>query len=136
MYATVLNGLCVVLLARGGTFLGSEAHGRRAPRTDRDVLLSSVPRCEVCCARVCVLSPALPSVAGRMSASLLEAVRALRVADPDLGQKPLLAKLREEQPELGAAIRAIRAAHVPLLARWLVLALLSFRPSGCTGQAK
>ena len=34
--------------------------------------------------------------------ALLEAVRGLRVAEPDLGFKPLLAKLREQQPELGA----------------------------------
>ena len=32
--------------------------------------------------------------------ALLEAVRGLRVAEPDLGFKPLLAKLREQQPDL------------------------------------
>ncbi len=32
--------------------------------------------------------------------ALLEAVRGLRVTDPDLGPKPLLAKLREQQPNL------------------------------------
>eukprot|EP00964_Phaeocystis_antarctica_P116445 scaffold80402_cov67-Phaeocystis_antarctica.AAC.2 len=48
-----------------------------------------------------------------MSETLLAAVRALRVADPDLGLKPLLAKLREQQPDLGAATREVReaAAH-------------------------
>ena len=30
--------------------------------------------------------------------ALLSAVRGLRVTDPDLGLKPLLAKLREQQP--------------------------------------
>ena len=41
-----------------------------------------------------------------MSEALLEAVRGLHVADPDLGVKPLLAKLREQQPDLWE--RAIR----------------------------
>ena len=41
---------------------------------------------------------------------LLEAVRALRVADPELGFKPLLAKLREQQPDLGAATKEVREA--------------------------
>ena len=37
-----------------------------------------------------------------MSKTLLEAVRALRVANPNLGVKLLLAKLREQQPDLKA----------------------------------
>ena len=37
--------------------------------------------------------------------ALLEAVRGLRVAEPDLGFKPLLAKLREQKPDLGAATK-------------------------------
>jgi len=32
---------------------------------------------------------------------LLEAVRGLRLAHPELGPKPLLAKLREQHPDLG-----------------------------------
>ena len=40
--------------------------------------------------------------------ALLEAVRGLRVAEPDLGFKPLLAKLREQQPDLGAACKDLR----------------------------
>ena len=51
-----------------------------------------------------------------MSATLLEAVRALRVADPDLGQKPLLAKLREQQPDLGAGTKEVREALAALKA--------------------
>ena len=47
---------------------------------------------------------------------LLEAVRALRVADPDLGQKPLLAKLREQQPALGAGTKEVREALAALKA--------------------
>ena len=43
-------------------------------------------------------------------AALLEAVRGLRVAEPDLGFKPLLAKLREQQPDLGAATKEVREA--------------------------
>ena len=42
--------------------------------------------------------------------ALLEALRGLRVAEPDLGFKPLLAKLREQQPELGAATKEVREA--------------------------
>ena len=41
---------------------------------------------------------------------LLEAVRGLRLAHPELGPKPLLAKLREQQPGLGAATKEVRAA--------------------------
>eukprot|EP00964_Phaeocystis_antarctica_P064117 scaffold38548_cov53-Phaeocystis_antarctica.AAC.1 len=51
-----------------------------------------------------------------MSETLLAAVRALRVADPDLGLKPLLAKLREQQPGLGAATREVREALIALKA--------------------
>ena len=51
-----------------------------------------------------------------MSKALLEAVRALRVADPDLGVKPLLAKLREQQPDLGAGSKEVRKALTALKA--------------------
>ena len=50
------------------------------------------------------------AVAGRMSEALLEAVRGLHVADPDLGVKPLLAKLREQQPDLGVGNKEVREA--------------------------
>ena len=43
-----------------------------------------------------------------MADGLLEAVRGLRLAHPELGPKPLLAKLREQQPDLGAARGTIR----------------------------
>ena len=45
-----------------------------------------------------------------MSEALLEAVRGLRVADPGLGLKPLLTKLREQQPDLGAGTKEVREA--------------------------
>ena len=48
--------------------------------------------------------------------TLLEAVRDLRVAEPDLGFKPLLAKLREQQPDLGAATKEVRVALAALKA--------------------
>ena len=48
--------------------------------------------------------------------ALLEAVRALRVAYPDLGVKRLLAKLREQQPDLGAGPREVREALTALKA--------------------
>ena len=51
-----------------------------------------------------------------MSDALLDAVRALRVAEPDLGFKPLLAKLREQQPDLGAVTKAVREALLTLKA--------------------
>ena len=50
------------------------------------------------------------------SDALLEAVRGLRVAEPDLGFKPLLAKLREQQPGLGAATKEVREALAALKA--------------------
>ena len=43
-----------------------------------------------------------------MSEALLEAVRGLHVADPELGVKPLLAKLREQQPDVGTRVRRKR----------------------------
>jgi len=48
--------------------------------------------------------------------ALLHAVRGLRVADPDIGFKPLLAKLREQQPDLGAATKEVREALAALKA--------------------
>eukprot|EP00964_Phaeocystis_antarctica_P131957 scaffold95962_cov49-Phaeocystis_antarctica.AAC.3 len=45
-----------------------------------------------------------------MADGLLEAVRGLWLADPELGPKPLLAKLREQQPDLGAGTREVREA--------------------------
>ena len=48
--------------------------------------------------------------------ALLEAVRGLRVAEPELGLKSLLAKLREQRPELGAATKEVREALATLKA--------------------
>ena len=48
--------------------------------------------------------------------ALLEAVRGLRVSEPDLGFKPLLAKLRAQQPDLGAATKEARVALAALTA--------------------
>ena len=50
------------------------------------------------------------------TAALLEAVRGLHVADPDLGVKPLVAKLREQQPDLGAVTKEVRKALMALKA--------------------
>ena len=47
---------------------------------------------------------------------LLEAVRGLRLAHPELGPKPLLAKLREQQPELAAGNKEVRKALAALKA--------------------
>jgi len=51
-----------------------------------------------------------------MCDALLEAVRALRVAYPDLGAEQLLAKLREQQPDLRAGTREVREALTALTA--------------------
>ena len=51
-----------------------------------------------------------------MSDDLLEAVRGLWLADPDLGPKPLLAKLRAQQLDSGAGTREVREALVALKA--------------------
>eukprot|EP00964_Phaeocystis_antarctica_P160597 scaffold132346_cov66-Phaeocystis_antarctica.AAC.2 len=56
------------------------------------------------------------AVAGWMSQALVDAVRRLHLADPDLGLKPLLAKLQEQQPDLGAATREVREALTALKA--------------------
>ena len=61
-----------------------------------------------------------------MSETLLEAVRALRVADPDLGLKPLLAKLREQQPDLGAATREVREALIVITMGVITLIVITF----------
>ena len=39
--------------------------------------------------------------------ALLEAVRGLRLAHPELGPKPLLAKLRGQQPDLAAGNKEV-----------------------------
>ena len=49
-------------------------------------------------------------------ALLLEAVRGLRLAHPELGPKPLLAKLRAQQPGLGAGNKEVREALTALKA--------------------
>ena len=51
-----------------------------------------------------------------MCDALLEAVRGLRVAHPDLGAEQLLAKLREQQPDLRAGTREVREALTALTA--------------------
>ena len=51
-----------------------------------------------------------------MASALLEAVRGLRVADPGLVIKPLLARLREQQPGLGAGTKEVREALAALKA--------------------
>ena len=37
-------------------------------------------------------------------------MRRLHVANPDLGTKPLLARLRQQRPDLGAATKEVRKA--------------------------
>ena len=59
-----------------------------------------------------------------MSVQLLEAVHRLRVADPELGLKPLLTKLREQQPDLGAATTEVREATADAEVRTAAQSLL------------
>ena len=47
---------------------------------------------------------------------LLEAVRRLHLAHPELGPKPLLAKLRAQQPDLAAGNKEVREALAALKA--------------------
>jgi tetratricopeptide (TPR) repeat protein len=51
-----------------------------------------------------------------MADGLLEAVRGLHLAHPELGPKPLLAKLREQQPDLAAGNKEVREALAALKA--------------------
>eukprot|EP00964_Phaeocystis_antarctica_P021088 scaffold11672_cov62-Phaeocystis_antarctica.AAC.3 len=51
-----------------------------------------------------------------MADGLLEAVRGLWLADPELGPKPLLAKLREQQLDLGAGNKEVHEALASLKA--------------------
>ena len=51
-----------------------------------------------------------------MADGLLEAVRGLHLAHPELGPKPLLAKLREQQPDLAAGNKEVREALAVLKA--------------------
>eukprot|EP00964_Phaeocystis_antarctica_P032737 scaffold18554_cov64-Phaeocystis_antarctica.AAC.2 len=52
----------------------------------------------------------------RMADGLLEAVRGLWLADPELGPKPLLVRLREQRPDLGAGNKEVREALTVLKA--------------------
>ena len=51
-----------------------------------------------------------------MADGLLEAVRGLHLAHPELGPKPLLAKLRAQQPDLAAGNKEVREALAALKA--------------------
>ena len=51
-----------------------------------------------------------------MADGLLEAVRGLHLAHPELGPKPLLARLREQQPDLAAGNKEVREALAALKA--------------------
>ena len=51
-----------------------------------------------------------------MADGLLEAVRGLHLAHPELGPKPLLAKLRQQQPDLAVGNKEVREALASLKA--------------------
>eukprot|EP00964_Phaeocystis_antarctica_P020162 scaffold11132_cov54-Phaeocystis_antarctica.AAC.3 len=67
--------------------------------------------------------------------ALLEAVRGLRIADPDLGPKPLLAKLRAQQPDLGAGTREVREALNALKAESEAAKFATATPAADNGGA-
>ena len=41
--------------------------------------------------------------------ALFESLRALRVAEPNLGVKPLIAQLQKQQPDLGACTKEVQS---------------------------
>ena len=61
------------------------------------------------------MPPLLGKFRDAMADGLLELVRGLWLASPDLGPKPLLAKLREQQPDLGAGTREVCEVLVKVL---------------------
>ena len=63
-----------------------------------------------------VVAPATRDTLRRMDDGLLEAVRGLHLAHPELGPKPLLAKLRAQQPDLAAGNKEVREALAALKA--------------------
>eukprot|EP00964_Phaeocystis_antarctica_P139870 scaffold104667_cov72-Phaeocystis_antarctica.AAC.1 len=69
--------------------------GHLSRPSNQFLLTSSLPK----------LEPRVWVATTRMADGLLEAVRGLWLAHPELGPKPLLAKLREQQPDLEAGAR-------------------------------
>ena len=63
-----------------------------------------------------------------MSMDLVEALRGLHVANPDLGAKPLLAKLRAQQLDLGAGTKEVREALIALKAESEAMAVAAAMP--------
>jgi len=63
--------------------------------------------------------PAEEVLAVLRAEALLEAVRGLKAAEPNLGLEPLLAKLRKERPDLGAATKNVQVALAALKAELL-----------------
>ena len=57
------------------------------------------------------LGPATAALRRMPDDGLLEAVRGLHLAHPELGPKPQLAKLRAQQPELAAGNKEVREAR-------------------------
>eukprot|EP00964_Phaeocystis_antarctica_P018662 scaffold10298_cov34-Phaeocystis_antarctica.AAC.1 len=93
----------------------TEPPGRRATR-NRTCRPGPASRGRTACARVRAGQSVRMCEPCTPDAALLEAVRGLRVTDPDLGFKPLLAKLRAQQPDLGAATKEVREALTVLKA--------------------
>ena len=63
-----------------------------------------------CCKRNCKETIEVVMLTPGDAAAVVEAVNLLRVANPSFGVRPLLAKLREQQPELGAGRKEVREA--------------------------
>ena len=66
---------------------------------------------------------------------LLEAVRGLWLAHPELGPKPLLAKLRVQQPDLGAGTKEVREALTAVKAESEATEAAGARPAAATPPA-
>ena len=94
-----------------GVSVSKETRGSCGVRVQRKNVNSSVcffPKLEAGGGRALATS--------RMADGLLEAVRGLWLAGPELGPKPLLAKLREQQPDLAAGNKEVREALTALKA--------------------
>ena len=68
-----------------------------------------------------------------MADGLLEAVRGLRLANPELGPKPLLATLRGQQPDLGS--KEVREALLALKAESEATEAAAAAPPGAAAAA-
>eukprot|EP00964_Phaeocystis_antarctica_P008015 scaffold4307_cov67-Phaeocystis_antarctica.AAC.4 len=109
------HDVCVGVFKRGVTSLRSTRFTDAQPPVNRVGKMSRLflPKAKLGRPRVSWVVGSRPGSL-RMADGLLEAVRGLWLADPGLGPKPLLAKLQEQRPDLGAGNREVREALTQL----------------------